>query len=69
MLRQKGWLLMDAEQKKPAILDWWNGFSACYDLSNPDACAYFEKTLTALQEQFGIHGFKFDAGDPERYLL
>lgn len=68
MLRQKGWLVMDAQQKKPAILDWWNGFSACYDLSNPDACAYFEQTLTALQEQFGIDGFKFDAGDPERYL-
>ncbi|MBR4687300.1 MAG: glycoside hydrolase, partial [Bacteroidales bacterium] len=68
MLRDKGYLVMDAGRNRPAILDWWNGLSACYDLSNPEAYAYFKGTLTALQENFGIDGFKFDAGDPERYL-
>ena len=68
MLRDKGYLVMDAGRNRPAILDWWNGLSACYDLSNPEAYAYFKGTLTALQDKFGIDGFKFDAGDPERYL-
>ena len=68
MLRDKGYLVMDAGRNRPAILDWWNGLSACYDLSNPEAYAYYKGTLTALQEKFGIDGFKFDAGDPERYL-
>ena len=67
-LRSKGYLVMDANRDRPAILDWWNGLSACYDLSNPEAYAYFKGTLTALQEQYGVDGFKFDAGDPERYL-
>ena len=41
MLRRKGYLVMDAGRDRPAILDWWNGLSACYDLSNPEAYAYF----------------------------
>ena len=67
-LRRKGYLVMNAEGTRPAILDWWNGLSACYDLSNPEAFEYFRKTLADMQEEYGIDGFKFDAGDPERYL-
>ena len=68
LLRDKGYLVMDAKLDRPAILDWWNGLSACYDLSNPESRAYFKNTLTDLQDEYGIDGFKFDAGDPERYL-
>ena len=50
-----------------AILQWWNGYSACYDLSNSDARRHLKDKLTGLQERYGIDGFKFDAGDPERY--
>lgn len=67
-LRRKGYLVMDSKGERPAILDWWNGFSACYDLSNPEAYEYFKGTLTELQKEYGVDGFKFDAGDPERYL-
>ena len=67
-LRGKGYLIKEAGGNRPAVVDWWNGRSACYDMSNPDAFEYFKGTLTALQEQYGIDGFKFDAGDPERYL-
>lgn len=67
-LRNKGYLVKDAVKDRPAILDWWNGLSACYDLSNPAAYAAFKESLVALQETYGIDGFKFDAGDPERYL-
>lgn len=66
-LRDKGYLVMNAEGSRPAVLDWWNGLSACYDLSNPEAFEHFRKILADMQEEFGIDGFKFDAGDPERY--
>lgn len=67
-LRDKGYLIKKKGSHTPAILDWWNGLSACYDLSNPDAFAYFVNMLKDLQKEYGIDGFKFDAGDPERYL-
>ena len=67
-LRDKGYLIKKKDSHTPAILDWWNGLSACYDLSNPDAFAYFVNMLKDLQKEYGIDGFKFDAGDPERYL-
>ena len=66
-LRDKGYLVMKADGSAPAILDWWNGYSACYDLSNPEAFEYFTNILKGMQEEFGVDGFKFDAGDPERY--
>ena len=66
-LREKGYLVMDKDGSRPAVLDWWNGLSACYDLSNPEAFEYFRQTLVDMQEKYGIDGFKFDAGDPERY--
>ena len=67
-LRDKGYLVKKKGADSPAILDWWNGLSACYDLSNPEAFAYFVNMLKDLQKEYGIDGFKFDAGDPERYL-
>ena len=66
-LRRKGYLVKNADGSAPAILDWWNGLSACYDFSNPEAFEYFTNILIGMQEEFGIDGFKLDAGDPERY--
>lgn len=66
-LRSKGYLVKNADGSNAAMLDWWNGYSACYDLSNPEAYAYLKSLLTEVQEEFGVDGFKFDAGDPERY--
>jgi alpha-glucosidase len=66
-LREKGYLVKTADGLRPAILDWWNGLSACYDLSNPEAFEYYRSILVQMQEEFGVDGFKFDAGDPERY--
>ena len=37
------------------------------DLTNPTATAWFEKQASALMDNFGIDGFKFDAADPEYY--
>lgn len=67
-LHQKGYLVKAPGSDEMAVLNWWNGYSACYDLSNPEAYAHLKGKFTALQEKYGIDGFKFDAGDPERYL-
>jgi alpha-glucosidase (family GH31 glycosyl hydrolase) len=49
----------------PAIRSWWNGYSALLDVSHPGAIAFLQGQLSHLKEEFGIDGFKFDAGDPE----
>ncbi|MBR5829864.1 MAG: alpha-galactosidase, partial [Tidjanibacter sp.] len=67
-LRDKGLLVKDAHRDSPAIVEWWNGHSAVYDLSNPEAVAHLRGLLKGMQEEYGVDGFKFDAGDPERYL-
>ena len=66
-LRSKGYLLKQKESSAPAMVDWWNGMSACYDLTNPEAFDYFVSQLKALQTEYGIDGFKLDAGDSKFY--
>ncbi|MCQ2341927.1 MAG: glycoside hydrolase family 31 protein [Paludibacteraceae bacterium] len=65
-LAERGYLLKD-KNGDTAILRWWNGASACYDLTNPDALAAFVATLHDAQKRYGIDGFKFDAGDNNCY--
>lgn len=67
-LSAKNYLIKKKGSNRPAILDWWNGASACYDLSNPDAYGHLKGTLKKMQQDYHIDGYKFDAGDPERYL-
>jgi alpha-glucosidase len=52
---------------KPYLVRWWNGFSACLDLSNPDAVKWLTGKLDRLQSEYGIDGFKLDAGDVTFY--
>jgi len=52
---------------KAAIIRWWNGSSACLDLSNPKTQKWFKERLDYLVNEFGVDGYKFDAGDPEFY--
>ena len=66
-LKSKNYLLKKKESDDPAMIDWWNGMSACYDLTNPDAAAYFISQLKTMQTEYGIDGFKFDAGDSKYY--
>ena len=66
-LKSKGYLLKRKGSAEPALIGWWNGFSACYDLTNPEAAAHFVSQLKALQTEYGIDGFKFDAGDNSFY--
>ncbi|MBF0196492.1 MAG: glycoside hydrolase [Planctomycetes bacterium] len=54
-------------KNKPAIIRWWNGASACLDLSNPKSQAWFKGELDRLVNEYGVDGFKFDAGDANFY--
>ena len=65
-LQAKGFLLRNREGNA-AILNWWNGYSACYDFTNPRAAGHFISLLRQAQAEYGIDGFKFDAGDNNCY--
>lgn len=52
---------------EPAIIKWWNGYSAVFDFSNPEALIWFKEKLNILETKYGVDGFKFDAGDAEFY--
>lgn len=66
-LQAKGFLIKMKGTQEAAIIPWWNGYSACYDLSNPEAAAHLKQQLRNMQEVYGIDGFKFDAGDIAHY--
>ncbi|WP_105616048.1 glycoside hydrolase family 31 protein [Vallitalea okinawensis] len=65
-LASKNILLKDKDGNI-AIRQWWNGYSAVLDLTNPDAREWFRQRLDYLCEEYGIDGFKFDAGDARFY--
>jgi len=76
-LAADGMLLLDDERtqeilwantkNKAAIIRWWNGASACLDLSNPETNEWFKAQLDYLMKEYGVDGFKFDAGDAQFY--
>ena len=62
-----------AYRKRPgshaaAVVRWWSGISAIYDLTKPAARDFYVKTLRDFAAQYGIRGFKFDAGDPYMFV-
>ena len=76
-LAKEGMLLLDPQKtqdilwantkNKAAIIRWWNGASALLDLSNPKAQDWFKSQLNYLINEYGVDGFKFDAGDANFY--
>jgi alpha-glucosidase (family GH31 glycosyl hydrolase) len=52
---------------KAALIQWWDGYSVELDFSNPDAVTWFTDNLERLRKNYGIDGFKFDAGDMRFY--
>ncbi len=53
----------------PAVFHWWNGMSACVDFSSPLGKKWFEDKLRYLQTEYGVDGFKLDAGDMVSYAF
>jgi len=52
---------------KPAIISWWNGYSAVMDFTNPEAKKWFTGRLQYMLRSYHIDGFKMDAGDADFY--
>ncbi len=67
-LERKNWLVREGKTGKPALVEWWNGSSALVDLSHPEAFGWFVGELKKLQAEYGVDGFKLDAGDAEYFL-
>jgi alpha-glucosidase len=75
-LEKRGFLLMEAAPpgttaapapRRAAMIRWWNGVSACLDLTHPGARTWFRRQLDRLVREYGVGGFKLDAGDAEFY--
>ncbi len=62
------WIQNDANPSQPALMEWWDGFCAVLDLTNPEGHRWFKAQLDRLVTTYGVDGFKFDGGDAEYYL-
>ena len=58
-------LVHEKHGNRAALLRWWSGISASYDLTNPEAFEYYVKRLQTFAADYHFDGFKFDAGNPE----
>lgn len=65
--RDKGHLVLEPGGKEPAIVRWWNGLAGLVDLSNPATYGWYLDELLKLQREYGVDGFKLDAGDAEYF--
>ena len=61
-------VLWAGTKNKAGLVRWWNGVSAVLDLSNPATRAWFKAQLDRLQQEYGVDGFEFDAGDSHFYV-
>ena len=68
LAKKKLLIFADKEKTRPASITWWNGVSALVDLSNPEGEKWFKEQLNNLVKEYGVDGFKLDAGDPESYV-
>lgn len=56
-----------SEGGDPAHTWWWNGISAVLDMTNPVDLEWFKGQCDRLVNEYGVDGFKFDAGDAHFY--
>ena len=60
-------LLVEKRDGTPALLQWWDGFSAVLDLTDPAARRWYLAQNRELMRRCGADGFKMDAGDAYFY--
>ncbi len=63
----KGIFYKEKENNNVKIMNWWDGYSAVLDLTNPQAKQWLTEQCDYLQNEYGIDGFKFDGADDEFY--
>ncbi len=61
------WLVNASKPRQPAIMEWWDGYSAVVDLTNPTGRSWYKAQLNRLMKDYGVDGFKFDGGDASHY--
>jgi len=61
-------VLLAGAEGEVIVREWWNGFSALLDVTNPEAGKWLLSHLDVLRDEYGVDGFKFDAGDLRDYL-
>ena len=62
-----GHMLIEKADGTPALLQWWDGFSAVLDLTDPKARKWYLAQNKKLMREYGVDGFKMDAGDAYFY--
>lgn len=74
IMKFKGFLMQKKDDKPtwelatdPAIIKWWNGYSALLDFTNLSSVKWFNDQLDFLVKEYSVDGFKFDAGDMNFY--
>jgi hypothetical protein len=60
---ERGYLIRHPAHNSPALVRWWQGYGGLIDVTNPDALAWWRDGLSRLQSEYGVDGFKFDAGE------
>ena len=51
-----------------SVREWWNGWSAVLDMTNPETEKWLDEKLRRLMDEYGVDGFKLDAGDAIYYF-
>ena len=59
--------LLRQSDGKLALLRWWNGFSASFNLLEESDRKYLDSRLQHLIDVYGVDGFKFDGGNITAY--
>lgn len=68
-MRVKAGPLFEGRYTQPAIINWWGGYSAVLDFTNPVDCAFMDEQLEHLMTAYGVDGFKFDGGQLDGYAF
>jgi alpha-glucosidase (family GH31 glycosyl hydrolase) len=59
--------LIKNNKSKAKMVEWWDGFSAVIDFTNPKAIEWFKQKADCLINTYNIDGFKIDAGEISGY--
>lgn len=60
-------LFLRNKEGQPALVSWWNGFSAILDFRKKCDREFMGSRLDKLVKDFGVDGFKFDGGSYGMY--